>query len=268
MKLILAGSTGFIGAEVLRQCLTNPSITSLVALSRRELPSTFTDPDQKLKTMLVKDFEEYGATVIKECEGAAGCIWYVHTTCSLPTFEANSETTFLHQDLQSKHRALGTASLDIEIQKKVTLDYTVAAAEAFLPLTSISKDSEERESTPFRFIFTSGFISARDQSKPLWFMAGPRRINGEAENKLLDFTAEHKGAFDAFIIRPAVVIASDGGVAWVAECLRAPVVSVQRLAAVMIELALNGGQEKIWENRELVSRGRELLKGQVKKRGG
>jgi hypothetical protein len=79
MKLILAGSTGFIGAEVLRQCLANPSITSLVALSRRELPSTFADPDHKLKTVLVKDFEEYEAAVIKECEGAAGCIWYVHT---------------------------------------------------------------------------------------------------------------------------------------------------------------------------------------------
>jgi hypothetical protein len=143
----------------------------------------------------------------------------------------------------------------------------VAAAEAFSYLTSssLSKDPEDKESQPFRFIFTSGFISARDQSRPLWFMAGPRRVKGEAENKLLDFTVKHNGAFDAFIIRPAAVIASDGGVAWVAASLRAPVVSVQRLAAVMLELALNGGQEKIWENRELVSRGRELLKGQVVK---
>jgi hypothetical protein len=86
MKLILAGSTGFIGAEVLRQCLANPSITSLVALSRRELPSTFADPDHKLNTVLVKDFEEYEVTVIKECEGAAGCIWYVHTAYYITTF--------------------------------------------------------------------------------------------------------------------------------------------------------------------------------------
>jgi hypothetical protein len=77
MKLILAGSTGFIGAEVLRQCLANPSITSLATLSRRELPSTFVDPDHKLKTVLVNDFEKYEAAVIKECEGAAGCIWHV-----------------------------------------------------------------------------------------------------------------------------------------------------------------------------------------------
>jgi hypothetical protein len=98
MKLILAGSTGFIGAEILRQCLANPSITSLVALSRRELPSTFADPDHKLNIVLVKDFEEYEATVIKECEGAAGCIWYVHTTYHITTFWANSESRILHQD--------------------------------------------------------------------------------------------------------------------------------------------------------------------------
>jgi hypothetical protein len=33
----------------------------------------------------------------------------------------------------------------------------------------------------------------------------------------------------------------------------------------MLELALTRGQKKIWENRELVSRGEELLKGQVEK---
>jgi dTDP-D-glucose 4,6-dehydratase len=109
MKLILAGSTGFIGAEVLRQCLANPSITSLVALSRRELPSTFADPDQKLKTVLVKDFEEYEATVIKECKGAAGCIWYVHTTFYLTTFGSKQQVQLptprlIEQTQGTRHR--------------------------------------------------------------------------------------------------------------------------------------------------------------------
>ena len=41
----------------------------------------------------------------------------------------------------------------------------------------------------------------------------------------------------------------------------APAVSVQALAAVVVELALRGGEGKVWENAALVSRGRELLKG-------
>jgi N-acetyl-gamma-glutamylphosphate reductase len=74
MKIILAGSSGFIGAEVLRQCLLHPSITSLVALSRRDLPVS----DPKLKTMIVKDWTQYEPEALKECEGAEACIWYVH----------------------------------------------------------------------------------------------------------------------------------------------------------------------------------------------
>jgi hypothetical protein len=79
MKVILAGSSGFIGKEVLRQCLQNPSITSLIALSRRELPVT----DPKLKTVLVDDFTAYKPEVLRELEGAESCIWYIYIRTSL-----------------------------------------------------------------------------------------------------------------------------------------------------------------------------------------
>jgi uncharacterized protein YbjT (DUF2867 family) len=36
MKLIIAGSTGFVATEIIRQAIRNPSITSIVALARRE----------------------------------------------------------------------------------------------------------------------------------------------------------------------------------------------------------------------------------------
>lgn len=55
MKIILTGSTGFIGHEVLVQCLQNPNITSIVALSRRELPREH----PKLKTHVLDDFSTY-----------------------------------------------------------------------------------------------------------------------------------------------------------------------------------------------------------------
>jgi precorrin isomerase len=38
MKLVIGGSTGFVGAELIRQGLENPAITSIVALGRRETP--------------------------------------------------------------------------------------------------------------------------------------------------------------------------------------------------------------------------------------
>jgi thioester reductase-like protein len=76
MKFILSGCTGFIGGEVLYQCLRNPSITSVVALTRRKLPEALsTNP--KLKEVIMKDFNAYPESVLKELSGADACIWYV-----------------------------------------------------------------------------------------------------------------------------------------------------------------------------------------------
>ena len=40
MKLIMTAVTGCLGSEMLLDCLANPSITSIVALSCRELDIT------------------------------------------------------------------------------------------------------------------------------------------------------------------------------------------------------------------------------------
>jgi hypothetical protein len=75
MKVVLTGATGFIGGGVLRRCLRLPSITSLVVLSRRELPDAPADP--KLKVVIHDDFLRYPDSVLSHTAGADACIWYV-----------------------------------------------------------------------------------------------------------------------------------------------------------------------------------------------
>ena len=70
MKVILAGSTGFIGGEVLKQCLQHPTITSVVALGRRELPA-----HDKLTSIVVEDFLSFPKSVHEAIKGADACIW-------------------------------------------------------------------------------------------------------------------------------------------------------------------------------------------------
>jgi uncharacterized protein YbjT (DUF2867 family) len=77
MKVILTGPTGFIGQQVLEQCLQHPSITSVVALSRRELPAPIAS-NPKLKVSIVDDFLSYSDTLIHDIKGAEACIWYSH----------------------------------------------------------------------------------------------------------------------------------------------------------------------------------------------
>ncbi len=73
MKIILTGSTGFIGQEILLQCLSHPQITSLIILSRRALPVS----DPKLKVVLLEDFTRMPEEVLGELKGCDGCIWFV-----------------------------------------------------------------------------------------------------------------------------------------------------------------------------------------------
>lgn len=72
MKIILTGSSGFIGHEILTQCLQHPAITSIVALTRRDLTA-----HDKLKVVKVEDFLSYPDSIVDDIKDADACIWYV-----------------------------------------------------------------------------------------------------------------------------------------------------------------------------------------------
>ena len=74
MKVILTGSTGTIGAEVLSQCIDHPSITSIIVLSRRALPTT-APSSPKIKVIIHNDFLSYPTSLLPQLSGAEACIW-------------------------------------------------------------------------------------------------------------------------------------------------------------------------------------------------
>lgn len=74
MKVILLGSTGFIGKEVLNQCLQNPAITSLVALSRRDLPEAAA-ANPRLTVIIIENLKLYPDSVLEQLKDADACIW-------------------------------------------------------------------------------------------------------------------------------------------------------------------------------------------------
>lgn len=61
---------------MLSQCLRNPAITSVVALSRRNLPEGIAK-DPKLNVVLIEDFSSYSDSVLQQLKGADACIWYL-----------------------------------------------------------------------------------------------------------------------------------------------------------------------------------------------
>lgn len=73
MKVILLGCTGYIGKGVLNQCLKTPAITSIVALSRRQLPELA--KNLSATVVIIEDFKIYPDSVLEHLKDADACIW-------------------------------------------------------------------------------------------------------------------------------------------------------------------------------------------------
>ena len=76
MKFILTGTSGFIGGEILSQCLALPSMASLIILSRRPLPEIGAR-DPRIFIIVLENFLIYPEDVAKQLAGAKACLWYV-----------------------------------------------------------------------------------------------------------------------------------------------------------------------------------------------
>lgn len=81
MKLIVAGASGSVATEVIRQSLSIPQITSITALSRRPIPTPQNlgqDADaSKLHNLVLDNYDTYPEDVRKQLAGADACIWCV-----------------------------------------------------------------------------------------------------------------------------------------------------------------------------------------------
>ena len=139
MKIILTGPTGHIGSNVLKAALAHPAITSIVAFSRRQLPISFADPQNKLKVIIQSDFTSYSDETLEACAGAEACIW-------------------------------GMGVGNMETSRTVIVDSTLAAAKAFVDAKVAG------EGQKFRFVQLSGMFVEKDRRKKLWFMDEGRKI--------------------------------------------------------------------------------------------
>jgi len=251
MKVIVTGATGFVGSEVLRQCIDRSDITSIVVLTRKELSPELTKND-KVKVLIHKDFEHYPDSVVRGFQGAQACLWCLGGP--------------------------GMKFPDIATARKVNIDYTLACAEV------IARQVVPYLAEPtFKFVLCSGAWAERDPSKwnSLWFLKDTRRYKvcdrlpdphqrvlvlliryqGEVEKGLLTKMRTYMLNFQAYIVEPAAIIPVQPGWLMWALSFVAPSVRVDELAAVMIDLAFNGElMSNILDWSVLGKRGRELLR--------
>lgn len=155
MKLIVAGATGFVGKEVIRQALRNPAVTCVVALARKAVLA----PDNaglnadisKLQSVILEDWTSpYPEIVRTHIENADACIWYVTPS----HVNVTSSRIFCRTLAVTPSRS---REMDFSDVTRICYDYTIDGLRNMAAIAN----------KPFRFVYTSGVMVERDQSKSL-----------------------------------------------------------------------------------------------------
>lgn len=222
MKVVLSGSTGYIGGEVLRECLNHPSITSVIILARRD-PGNLAD-NAKAKVVIVEDFTAYDEVTTNEIRTADASIW-----------------------------CLGTMTGD----ERVDIEFPLAFINIIKTRPAGSK--------PFRFVQLSGAFTEPppqegQQGRALWFYANGRRVRGLMETKVLETAEDASPAeYAVYLVKPAGV-APKTVTGSLMQCVMGDSLSIPilDLSLTIVDLAVNGNEQKVFSNREIMSHAKGL----------
>lgn len=223
MKVLLTGATGTIGSAILKHLLLSPSITSIVALSRRALPQDQENP--KLTTVIVPNFAAYDAALLSQMVDADAAVW------AMGTPDANHDVNYVFP------HAFFTALLDARKE---------------------SPHAAER----FRYVRVCGAFTESDQERALWFFAAPRKLHGLSEARTLELGEQYRDACQTFVVKPGGV-ATKGAWAMecVGQLFGGGLaIGDEKLGAFVADLVVNGEEEEgaIW-NRRMLEKGGALL---------
>ncbi|KAI1821672.1 hypothetical protein F4861DRAFT_448990 [Xylaria intraflava] len=243
MKLVIAGSTGFLATELIRQALAHSGIASVIALGRREAslpPSTELDSSKaKLKSVICRDFETYPENVKTEIAGADACIWTIAITPSKSKLVAWEETC------------------------KISRDYAVAA------IKTMSQLRRDDTSSKFRFIYVSGASAERDKSRKPLILGDYCLMRGEAESLILASAQESNGTTEACIARPGLIqdpnkagILSKAAGSVGRTLIGLPMVDLREVSAALLDQAVNSFEKETLQNEDLVRIGSRVLSAQ------
>ena len=222
MKVVLSGSTGYIGGEVLNQCLNHPSITSVLVLTRRDLPDLAENP--KAKVIVVKDFTSYDEPTLSELKTADAAIWCLGTSRGDERVDIEYPLTFINA---IKTRPRGSAAF------------------RYVQLGGAFTEPPPKEG---------------EKERSLWFFVNGRRVRGSTEARVLESAEDDsQSGFTVYLVKPGGVLPKNGAI--FQRCLFGDTLSITigELGATMVDLAVHGNERKVFNNQEIIKHGRKLL---------
>jgi len=216
MKIILFGATGMVGQGVLRECLLDPRVNGVLVVGRS--PTGQRHP--KLKEIEHQDFTDFSA-IAAELTGYDACFFCL---------------------------GISVAGLSEEQYRRVTYDYTLAAAELLA-----------KRNSGMTFIYVSGAgTDSTGKGRSMW-----ARVKGETENALLKLPFKGAYMFRPGIIEPLYGARSKTPAYRTFYILSKPLLPVLRLffpnriltteqvARAMLKVARLGASKKLLEAKDI-----------------
>jgi nucleoside-diphosphate-sugar epimerase len=232
MKLVIGGSTGFVGVELVRQALLNPAITSVIALSRRETPiPPEAGPDStKLRSLVCDNFESYSDRIKKELEDADACIWTIAVTPSKLKTVPFEETC------------------------KISRDYAITAIQTLASL-------RHNQDGPLRFIYMSGHFAPRNRAEVAKELVNHGLINygllrGETESRILAYAEQSNGAIQSCVVKPGIIDSPDREKRIIPGV---PNIGLHVIAAVLLDQIINGFEKDTLGNDDMIRIGQRVI---------
>ena len=211
-RVLLTGGTGMVGGEVLRACLEHNEVAGVTSLLRRS--SGVEHP--KLKEILVKDFCD-----LSELKDA---------------FRDVNVAIFCLAAYQGK--------MSSEEYRRITVDYTKVFIRALM----------QRSPDAAFCLFSAAGADSKEKSKMQF-----ARDKGAAENAVLAAGFPRAHAFRPGYIYPVVKRKEPSRMYAVVRSLYpllrliypGGVITSRHLAQAMLEIGLHGGEQDIYENRDI-----------------
>jgi uncharacterized protein YbjT (DUF2867 family) len=213
MRVVIFGATGMIGYGVLLECLDDRRIEAVTTVGRRPVDIEH----DKLEQITHEDFADFSA-IVDRLRGFDACMWCL---------------------------GVSAAGMSEETYRKITLDFTLAAAEVLA-----------RQNPELTFCFISGAGTDRD-SRQMW-----ARVKAEAEDRLADFPFKALYHFRPAMIQPMrgarstitsyrVLYALLGWTYPLIKKLPKYVTSTPEVGRAMIRAARDGAPKQTLENMDI-----------------
>ena len=76
-KIIVTGATGFVGSNVVKQCIKDEVVDEILVLTRKPIDEELLR-NPKVKVIQHEEFSQYPDELLEQLRGAMGCIWCVN----------------------------------------------------------------------------------------------------------------------------------------------------------------------------------------------